>query len=54
MIARDRLVETACRRNEIAFTYLYPKVRELLRADRPARRETRADRLARELKERQG
>lgn len=46
MTARDRLVELACRRAERARTH--PIVRELRRVNQP----TRADRLARELKER--
>jgi hypothetical protein len=48
MRTRDRLVELACRRAEHARTH--PIVRELVRVNQP----TRADRLARELKDRRG
>jgi hypothetical protein len=50
MTARDRLVEFACRRAEHARAYTHPVVRELVRVNQP----TRADRLARELKDRRG
>jgi hypothetical protein len=50
MTARDRLVELACRRAEHARAFTHPIVRELRRVNQP----TRADRLARELKERRG